>query len=104
MDCVDGHKAMASKRIDAETGLDWREAEVVERTRKLRIENKQSERALDDGWVTAEYHQKVISLIIEALEHVPGKAKSELGLTAAQETILRRMLDEARHAAASGIR
>lgn len=88
---------------DPETGLSWRDAEVLERTRKLRIENKQSERALDDGWVTAEYHRKVITLIVEALEHIPGKAKSELGLSEPQTKELRRMLDEARHAAASGI-
>lgn len=85
---------------DAKTGLSWREAEIVERTRKLRIENEQSERALDKEWIRTERHLQILGLMIEALEHVPGKAKSELGLSDAQSKEIRRMIDEARHSAA----
>ena len=72
--------------------------------RKLKRENDIEDRKLSEEWLTWEDHRKVLSTLVNRLEQVPGKARSEAGLSDAQTAIVQRMIDEARSDAARDVR
>lgn len=89
--------------IDPETGLTWHQAKLMEEAKELRRENLKAEKLLAEEWMEVSDLHKILSLIATRLEQIPGKARSELGLSDSQVLALRRMMDEAREVAAKDI-
>jgi hypothetical protein len=81
----------------------WAHAKLKQETIKLEMENEQKRKLAEKEIMLTEDHYRQVSAIINRIEQVPGKARSELGLSDAHVTGLRRMLDECRNAAAEEI-
>ena len=97
--------APADKASKAAKGAkSWFALKQQQEYRKLKRENDIEDRKLSEEWLTWEDHRKVLSTLVNRLEQVPGKARSEAGLSDAQTAIVQRMIDEARSDAARDVR
>lgn len=105
-ECIARHQRAKSGKgaeVDPETNLTWFQAKLREDVIKLRRENETEQGLADSTLMKTETHHLILRIMANALEQLPGKAKSELGLTAPQTTRLRKMLDETRSAAAAEV-
>lgn len=75
------------------------DAEASIKERADRIEQKLE----DETYMESETVRRVFAILCEALEQIPSKLRSELGLTQAQKARAQQMLDEARENAAAKI-
>jgi hypothetical protein len=91
--------AVASN-FDPETGLTWAQAEMREEALAKRRENEIQDKKKSGEWMEVETHHAILAAVIEKLDSLPGKARSEAGLSDRQMEIIRRLHDEARSSAA----
>lgn len=96
------HKG-AKKSAVNEDGLSWHQAKLREEVLELQRENERAEKLEAKEIMLTADHLQILASIIKRVEQVPSKAQSELALSASQVAGLRRMLDEAREAAAKEI-
>jgi hypothetical protein len=95
--------AGGSENIDPDTGLTWAQARMREETLEKRMAREDEERRQSDEWIDAESHSEALASIVSRLEQLPGRFRSELGLSDAQEVALRRALDQIRNEAAEEV-
>lgn len=91
------------EKIDPKTGLSWFQAKLREDTIRLRRENEEEEALKSERWMSTDKHHEILRILCTKIEQLPGKMKSELGLTAQQSERARQMLDEARQLAAGQV-
>lgn len=89
--------------LDPETGLTWHQRKERAEALAKERENEIAEKTKSEEWVSAEFMHNKFSNFCIALEQIPGKLKSESGLTDKQALAVRRAIDEARESAAKGI-
>lgn len=99
--CVYLHKQSSSHRslkenIDPETGLTWSQRKSMEEAKALARENRRADMADSREWMRTEDHFRILRALLDRLEQLPGKCKSEFGLSLAQENGLRKTLDQIR--------
>lgn len=99
-----GSREESDSEVDPETGLTWFKAKLMEDTLTKRRERKLQEAIDAKDYILTTLHHDVLRAVINRLEQIPGKAKSELGLTDAQTVGIRRMIDEARQESAKEIK
>lgn len=85
-------------------GLTWLESKQKEEQRKLKRENDIAEKALTETWMLTTAHHQILSNYSSALETVPDKIRTELGLSVAQRDRVQKILDAARFDAAAETR
>lgn len=90
-------------RFDPDTGLSWHVKKTMEEAKRLARENLIADKLLNQTYMMVDDHLEVIGLIAEKLNLLPGRCKSEMGLSDSQLVRLTRMLDEARAVAAKQI-
>ena len=106
--CIQSHKSRSVHRngeanIDPETGLTWHQRKDREDALSKARDNEVADKLKNEEWVSAEFmHNKFASFCL-ALEQIPGKLKSEIGLTDKQALAVRRAIDEARESAAKEV-
>jgi hypothetical protein len=91
--------AVASN-FDPVTGLTWAQADMREEALAKRRENEIQDKKKSGEWMEVATHHAILASVIEKLESLPGKARSEAGLSDRQMEIIRRLHDEARSSAA----
>lgn len=89
--------------IDPETGLSWYQSNLREQALEKRRKNEIAEKLEKREYLQADSVKSVFATLVGALEQIPGKLKSELGLTAEQTARIQRILDDARAQAAEKI-
>jgi len=89
--------------VDPETGLSWFQADLMEKTLARRRERTIQEKKDRLELISASFYQDTLRLVMNRLEQIPSKAKSEYGLSDAQMVGIRRLIDEARQEAAKAI-
>lgn len=99
-----GASRKAEPNIDPVTGLTWFQLLTKEKALASQRENEEAAAVQSEQWMEVEQHHKILSAVVSRLENIPGKARSELGLSDTQAVGLRRMLDEARTEAAAKVR
>jgi len=80
--------------------LTWREKFDKARTEQVKLQNTEVKRIASDYWMPAAEHHEILSALIQRIELIPEKVKSEFGLTDPQFKGLIRELDSARQDAA----
>jgi hypothetical protein len=90
-------------KVDPDTGLTWFQAYLREQTLERRRKNEIAEKVKDEEFMRAEDVKQVFAVLMNGLDQLPGKLKSELGLTTAQKTRVQTIVDEARKSAAKRI-
>lgn len=95
--------AEGGSMVDPETGLPWPIANEKEKTLEKRRENEIAEKVAKEEWMAVATHHEILSSIVSKIEQLPGKWKSELGLSDSQTLAIRRGLDEARSEAAAEV-
>ena len=85
---------------DPVTGLPWALVHEKEKALKLRNARELEEKRVKGEWMSVATHHEILSALVSQLEQIPGKLKSELGLTDSQTLALRKALDDARNNAA----
>lgn len=96
-------KEQSEKHLDPVSGLPWSLAKEKEQALKLRRLNEEEEKVRANEWMATATHHQVISVLVNQLEQLPGKAKSQLGLTSDQALQLQKMVDEVRTNAADQV-
>jgi hypothetical protein len=89
--------------VDPETGLSWFQADLMEKTLSRRRERILQEKKDRLELIPASFHQDALRLVMNRLEQIPGKAKSEQGISDAQMVGLRRLIDDVRVEAAKAL-
>jgi len=97
------HRNQRYPGADPQTGLTGRQrlelAKAIEQERKNEIEAK----VAAEEWISRDTVFAMIKAIADSLEQLPGKVRSEAGLTDDQANVLRRAVDEARKSAENKI-
>lgn len=96
-------KSTVEKNIDPVSGLPWSLAKEKEQALKLRRANEEEDKIQANEWMATETHHKIVSLLVNQLEQLAGKAKSQLGLSSDQALQLQQMIDEVRENAANQV-
>jgi hypothetical protein len=97
IDCIREHqRARSPQAIDPATGLTWTQSSKREETLLRRLEREVIERKSANEWLTAEYHLQILRNLVDRIELVPGRLKSQLGLNEAQKQAIQKTLDDIR--------
>lgn len=89
--------------IDPITGLTWFKANLREDVLRKRAEREEAEATQKKTWILISEHHEILTAVVNRLEVMPGKARSELGLSESQAEGLRRMIDEIRKEASTEV-
>lgn len=100
--CEERRRSSATSS-DAEASLSWFQQKAKEETLRLRRVNETEEAARNREWMATKTHHEIISLLMNQLEQLPGKAGSQLGLDARQVQLVQRLVDDVRLSAAQEI-
>lgn len=96
-------KKKVEAHLDPVSGLPWSLAKEKEQALKLRRANEEEEKIQANEWMATETHHQIVSLLVNQLEQLAGRAKSQLGLNVDQALQLQKMIDEVRENAASQV-
>lgn len=96
-------KEKTKKHLDPATGLPWALAKEREQALKLRRLNEEAEKTKGEVWMATSTHHKIVALLVNQLDQLAGRAKSQLGLDGSQATQLQKMVDEVRTNAANEV-
>ena len=82
--------------IDKRTGLTWAQTLTKQKALATERDNEKKESIKNRTWMMVDDHMRIISAIVQKIEQLPGKARSELGLSDSQTSGLIRLLDAVR--------
>ncbi len=89
-------RAPGQTDVDPTTGLSWFKAKLREDTIAKRRENEFAQKTISREWIEVAQHHRILGAYIQKIEQLPGKLRSEQGLTDSQANAMRRALDDAR--------
>jgi DNA-binding transcriptional MerR regulator len=89
--------------IEADTGLTYAQALMKERAIKERRENEEAEAVQSKRWFPTDKMLEMFAAIVNRMEQLPGKVRSEAGLSETQMAVVQAKVDDTRRQIASDL-